>query len=179
MDSNRNTVLHVILLGLAALLLCGLAGCTPGTNTNATEQQDRSPTQGEAVKKAARLEKENAELKEKVAKLEKANEALEKKVKHLETLKKIAADTRRLPIDSTPKIEGVVQKVDNELKFVMLSVGRDDNVSRGMRFHISRNGSYVGEVRVDYVYPKACSASFVTIKPGMNIQAGDTACTRL
>jgi len=102
-------------------------------------------------------------------------------VKHLETLVKIATeivDPAPLLI-RTPAIEAIVQKVNNELRFVVLSVGSDDKVSKGMRFHISRNGSYVGEVRVDVVYPKSCSASFVLLKPGMNIQVGDTAATRL
>jgi hypothetical protein len=130
----------------------------------------------------AGLEKENAELREKVAKLEGENEELRNEVKHKDDLLKIAIETCRLPMfpmNNLPAIEAVVQKVNDELKFVMLSVGRNDKVARGMRFYISRNGSYVGEVQVDYVYPKSCSASYVRLKPEMSIQVGDTATTRL
>ena len=70
-----------------------------------------------------------------------------------------------------------MQKVNPELKYVMLSVGREDKVTKGMRFYVSRNAKYVGEVQVDTVYPKACSASFVT--PNMEVEAGDQANTRL
>jgi len=128
-----------------------------------------------------RLQTQIEQLKDNIASLERDLTDTRKNLAHKETLVKIAID-QGFNIDAainTPAIEAVVQKVDSDLKFVMLSVGGDDRVSKGMRFHISRNGTYVGEVRVDYVYPKSCSASFVMLKDGMNIQAGDSAATRL
>jgi len=72
-------------------------------------------------------------------------------------------------------IEAVVQKVDQELEFVMLSVGGDDGACKGLRFTILRNERFLGEVRVDYVYPKSCSASFFYQRPGMLFRVGDRA----
>jgi len=180
MDSNRNTVLQVIVLGVAfaGVLVFGFAGCKTGAETKATQEPAETQAQPQANEKTARLENENAELRQKVAKLEQDNEALQKKVQHLETLVKEIVDPAPL-LDRTPAIEAIVQKVDNELKFVVLSVGSDDKVSKGMRLYISRDDSYVGEVRVDVVYRKWCASSFVLLKPGMNIQVGDTAVTRL
>jgi cell division protein FtsB len=179
MPSNRNRVLCLILpiLALGLLLLCGLTGCTMGMKTKPTSGLDETQAQLQARDSTAGLDKENAELREKVAKLERDNEALQKKVKLLETLFRDVLHW--YPPGDQPAISAVVQTIENDLQFVMLSVGRDDEVTKGMRFFISRNGSYVGEVQVDYVYPKSCSASYVRLKPGMSFQVGDTATTRL
>jgi hypothetical protein len=48
-----------------------------------------------------------------------------------------------------------------------------------MRFHLSRNGTYVGEVRVTEVLAGQSTAVWVMIKPGMRVEIGDTAATRL
>jgi archaellum component FlaC len=122
------------------------------------------------------VNKETADLRQKVTRLQHDNEALQKTVEFLETLLRSVLDW---PPQGLPAIEAVVQKVNEDLKFVMLSVGRDDKVIKGMRFYVSRKGSYVGEVEVDSVYPKSSSASYVRLKPGMSIQVGDTATTRL
>jgi len=183
MDSNRNAVLYLMLPGvtLAVVLVCGLAGCKMGTESKAAPGPTETRAQPEASEKIARLEKENAELRERVAKLEQDIRDFRRDVEHKETLLKIALDqgfslTGPIP---TRAIEAIVQKVDNASKFVMLSVGSDDGVSRGMRFHISRNGTYVGEVRVGHANRRSCRAGFIVLKPGMNIRVGDTACTRL
>jgi len=183
MDSNRNTVLQVIVLGIAiaAVLVFGFAGCRTGTETKTTQEPDQSQAQPEASEKVARLEKENAALREKVANLKGENDDLRRRLRHAKALVKIAIDqgfSFTGPFPSRP-IEAIVQRVDNESKIVMLSVGSADGVSEGMRFHVSRDGSYVGEVRVDSVSSKSCSASFVLLKPGMKIQVGDTAATRI
>jgi hypothetical protein len=72
-------------------------------------------------------------------------------------------------------LNAVVQKVDQELKFVMLSIGAHDGAAKGMRFTILRDERFLGSVRVDYVYPKSCSASFVNLQPGAAFRAGDRA----
>jgi len=76
-----------------------------------------------------------------------------------------------------PAIDCVVTKVNREPGYVILSVGRDEKVHKGMRFILSRDGKYVGEVQVDSVYPKISSAAFVT--PNMAPEVGDEAATRL
>jgi len=133
-----------------------------------------------AEDESRRLQAQIDQLKDNIAQLERDLTDTRKDLAHKNNLVKIAIDKGFDPgVIEAPPISAVVQKVDSELKFVMLSVGSDDKVSKGMRFHISRQDSYVGEVRVDYVYPKSCSASFVLLKPGMSIEAGDSAATRL
>lgn len=134
-----------------------------------------------AEDESRRLEQKIEGLGEDIAQLQRDLADARSELAKKNNLVKIALDRGFVPGDllATPAITAVVQRVNPELKFVMLSVGRDQNVSKGMRFHVSRDGSYVGEVQVDYVYPKACSASFVTQKPGAAFQAGDNANTRL
>jgi hypothetical protein len=182
MCSNRNRLLRLILPGLVLglLLVCGLTDCTTGTDTRPTPALDETQAQPQARDDTTRLEKEVAELKEKAAKLERENEELRNEVKHKnELLKNWSICPPFGPLNDQPAISAVVQKVNEELKFVMLSVGGDEKVTKGMRFYVHRSGSYVGEVQVDYVYPKSCSASYVRLKPGMSIQVGDAAVTRL
>jgi len=134
-----------------------------------------------AEDESRRLEQKIESLGEEIAQLNRDLADARSDLAKNKNLVKIAVD-RGFDIGNliaTPAITAVVQRVNPELKFVMLSVGRDQKVSKGMRFHISRDGSYVGEVQVDYVYPKACSASFVTQKDGAAFQAGDNANTRL
>ncbi len=80
---------------------------------------------------------------------------------------------------NAPPIDAVVQRVNTELKFVMLSVGGDDKVTKGMRFTVSRGGNYIGDVMVDAVYPQASAAQIVVTNPGAKFQAGDNATTRV
>lgn len=80
---------------------------------------------------------------------------------------------------NAPPIDAVVQRVNPELKFVMLSVGGQDKVTKGMRFTISRGGNYIGDVLVDAVYPTVSAAQIVMTNPGATFKAGDTATTRV
>ena len=176
MYPDRNRVLCLILPGLVLglLLVCGLTGCTTGANTESTQGPGETQAQPQARDNMAR---ELADLREKVAKLERDNEALQKKVKHLETLVKIAEGSGPFPFP--PAIETVVRKVDQKEKFAILPIGRGDDAHMGMRFYISRHGAYVGEVMVFRVRVNECTATIVRLKPGMSIQVGDAAVTRL
>ena len=77
-----------------------------------------------------------------------------------------------------PKIDGVVQSVNNDLGIVVLSVGRDDGVSRGAVFHVF-NGQYKGKVIVEDVFPDNCSARIVPNSKGLAINVMDRATTRI
>jgi len=164
MDSNRNTVLQVIVLGIAiaAVLVFGFAGCRTGTETKTTQEPDQSQAQPQASEKVARLEKENAELREKVAKLEKDNE----------TLVKIAKGSTPFPLP--PAIETAVKKVDQKEKIIILPIGREDNVNMGMRFHVTRHGAYVGEVMVFRAASRKRVETGVTASPRVGWDEGNT-----
>lgn len=77
-----------------------------------------------------------------------------------------------------PAIQANVTNVNAKLKYVMLSAGREDRVTKGLRFFIYRKKSYIGEVQVDTVYPVVSSASIVHVCPRMNIEKGDSSTTR-
>ena len=150
--------------------------------TSAEEKARAAITAKETAENdARRLEAKVAQCEEQIAGMERDFNEMRKDRDHQKNLVAIAQeqgyDVSKAII--APALEAVVQNVNPEYKYVMLSVGRDDKVVKGLRFTVSRNGSYVGEVQVDYIYPKSCSASFKRDgKPGMSIQAGDTAATR-
>ena len=133
-----------------------------------------------AENEARRQEAVIAQMKEEAAQFERDLNETRKQLSHTQNLVKVAQSKGFDIADAiiTPSIEAVVQKVNGELKYVMLSVGADDKVVKGFRFVVSRNGRYVGDVQVDYVYPKACAASFVRMAPGFSFEPGDTASTR-
>ncbi len=74
-----------------------------------------------------------------------------------------------------PPIRGKVLGVDEEIKIVLLSVGREDKVEPNMRFILYRGAEFVGEVMVDKVYAQRCSARIVLVK--LPIMVGDEAAT--
>jgi hypothetical protein len=61
---------------------------------------------------------------------------------------------------------------------VMLSVGRDDGVTVGMVFAVSRGDQYVGDVRVRTVYKDMAGAQIIHLVNGAEIQEGDNARTK-
>ncbi|MFO0982566.1 MAG: hypothetical protein U1E76_12670 [Planctomycetota bacterium] len=64
----------------------------------------------------------------------------------------------------TPEaIDCVVQDVNDESGFVVLSIGAQDNVRIGHKFTVYRDATYVGEVVVDEVYPDN-SAARITVR---------------
>lgn len=82
------------------------------------------------------------------------------------TLRRRARDRIRSIADdqSFAALSVEIQRVNEDLAFVMLGVGRDHAVRKGDRVLIVRGTRPLGWVQVDYVYPKACSASFL---PGL------------
>ncbi|MBN2490643.1 MAG: hypothetical protein JXQ29_07330 [Planctomycetes bacterium] len=122
-----------------------------------------------------------ADLQEQVAQHERDLTEVRSELAHEQNKVKIAIDGgfNFEGVIQAPPIEAVVQTVNPEYKFVTLSVGSDDKVTKGMRFHVSRRGLYVGDVQVDNVYPKSCAARFIVLAPGREIAVGDTAQTRL
>ncbi|MHC4501936.1 MAG: hypothetical protein ACYTFI_01415 [Planctomycetota bacterium] len=72
-------------------------------------------------------------------------------------------------------IKGKVLAVRPDVNLVMLSVGSDDLVEKGMTFLIHRGGQPVGRVRVEKTFSDMCSARIVEELRGRRMREGDGA----
>lgn len=70
-------------------------------------------------------------------------------------------------------------KLDVQPGLVMLNVGKDHEVKRGMTFQIYNGNQYKGEVRVENVQGSQCSALVTMAVPGQSMAQGDLATTHL
>ncbi len=86
-----------------------------------------------------------------------------------------------LPGPPVPAIDGkvVAVKTDLDPPLVLLSVGADDKVEQGFRFSIYRGSTFVGKVVVEKVLRDSAGCRVLFTSKGGNIQAGDSAATRL
>lgn len=80
-----------------------------------------------------------------------------------------------------PKINGQVVRADNNAGIVMISVGKDDGVTDGMRFEVVRTAAraYVGRVRVTNVYDEESICRVILPMTPNPIREGDYVTTRL
>jgi len=74
------------------------------------------------------------------------------------TLKKYAEVSKTTIEEIRPKdtLRARVMAVNNEAGIIMLSVGKDDKVTRGDEFILRRGSVYVCKIRVDATYPDSC-----------------------
>ncbi len=79
----------------------------------------------------------------------------------------------------SPPIDALVEEVDSNLKLVVLSVGRQDEVKEGVEFTIYREDKFVGKVRVNKVYENLAGARVLFTAEGSDIRQGDRATTRI
>ena len=63
--------------------------------------------------------------------------------------------------------------------FIVLSVGGNDDVAIGFPFDVYRDGTYVGRVVVDKVFPESSIAKITATNPGQEFRIHDNATTRL
>jgi hypothetical protein len=86
-----------------------------------------------------------------------------------------------LPGPPVPSIDGTVVAVKGDLKpaLVLLSVGSDDRVEQGFQFSIYRKDKFIGKVVVERVLRDSAGCRVVFTAEGQEIQAGDSAATRL
>lgn len=82
-------------------------------------------------------------------------------------------------IMAVPAINAFIEEVNNEIGFVILSVGGDDQVQKGYPFHVYRGDRYLGEVRVDEVFPDHASALILKQVDGAQFRINDKATTLL
>ncbi len=86
-----------------------------------------------------------------------------------------------VPGPPVPAIDGKVVAVKSDLNppLVLLSVGADDKVEAGFRFSIYRGSTFVGKVVVEKVLRNSAGCRVLFTSEGGDIQAGDSAATRL
>jgi predicted RNase H-like nuclease (RuvC/YqgF family) len=79
---------------------------------------------------------------------------------------------------SMPHIEATVKEVNFENGFVVLDKGRNQSVERGYTFNVSRDGTYLGRVKVDQLYANYATALIEEQVPNARFQTGDVASTQ-
>jgi len=82
---------------------------------------------------------------------------------------------------AVPQIDAAIldAKLDVNPGLVILNVGAEQKVTRGMTFDVYRGGTYKGQVRVENVQPKQASALVIRPVKGQKIAQGDSATTRI
>jgi len=146
-----------------------------------TDALDAQENQNQAEDNLARVEGELARAMEQINDLEERVAALDEEKVHLSNVLAVA-QKQGFDISSIvamPEISGYVEEVNNDLGFVILSVGSDDKVQKGYTFSVFRGNTYLGEVRVDDVYPDRCSARIESSVPGTQMKVNDKASTLL
>jgi peptidoglycan hydrolase CwlO-like protein len=80
---------------------------------------------------------------------------------------------------AAPAVSGFIRNVNSDLGFVILSVGKNDNVRIGHPFVISRGSEYIGDAIVDVVEDNVSSARIKYLKPGATVRVSDEVTTKL
>lgn len=78
---------------------------------------------------------------------------------------------------AAPNVHGKVLAVRPEVNLVMLSVGKDNGVTKGLRLTVYRDERYVGKVEVEKVFNDVCSARIIQDWTKGSIKEGDDAAT--
>jgi septal ring factor EnvC (AmiA/AmiB activator) len=120
------------------------------------------------------------DLDKKIAGLEKVKTDLNDALKSAEAkIARYVALGVALPEADVPVMDARVLKVDNELKVVVLSAGKDDGVRVAHDFVVYRGDTFVGVVRVNFVSENTSVAQPVLVSKGEQIRIGDAATTRI
>jgi hypothetical protein len=77
------------------------------------------------------------------------------------------------PAPPEQTITGEVLEARADQQLVMLNIGRDDNVREGDGFTVTRDGEYVGWVKVDQVFKKMSAARIIERLTVAEIRQGD------
>lgn len=86
------------------------------------------------------------------------------------------------PVDTPPSVSAVSplvvgpirgEVVEIDGRYVSISVGETSGVAEGMTFMIHRGGTYVGDLRVETVWPKKAGGKVVMLAQGLEVQVGD------
>lgn len=113
------------------------------------------------------LEEDLAVLNAEVNKLRVENGDMATKIKLLE---------KGLDPSAGPDIAAKVMEVSQD--FVMISMGKDDNVVEGMKLMVSRAGNYLGDIKILKVYRDFAGAQITYRKDNAEIKEGDDVNTK-
>ncbi len=100
---------------------------------------------------------------------------------HSAVVKKLGKDGLEALISSVvaPPVDALIEEVDADLRLVVLSVGKQDNVKEGFEFTVYRDDQFVGKVRVHKVYENLAGAKVLFTADSGEIRKGDRATTRI
>jgi len=146
------------------------------------ELDDKVRTQmgqiGDLAKQNQDKANEIAQLKDNIGALEKTRTNLSNALKSAEAkLSRYALLGVALPEEDVPVVDARVLKVNNDLKVIVLSVGKKNGVKVAHKFTVYRGTNFVAEVIVNFVDDGTCVAQPVLVeKP---ILVGDVATTRI
>lgn len=142
---------------------------------------DAEQKQNQAEENLIRVQGELNMTREQVEELEMRVTKLDQDKEHLANILEVAKQ-QGFDISSVvamPEISAFVQEVNNELGYVILSVGSDDKVKKGYTFQVFRGNTYLGEVQVDDVAADYCTARITFKADGAQFQINDKATTIL
>lgn len=131
----------------------------------------------DAVDEARRLTQDLSEANSQIASL---TDELGITTSNLETVAQLTGFNLGALVD-TPVVNSVVADVRLDLDpgFVAISAGSEDGIGRGMVFDIYSGATYKGQVRVEDVTGRMCTAVITTNVDGAPITIGDSATTAL
>ncbi len=75
-------------------------------------------------------------------------------------------------IDSPFALEGKILNVNTEYNFVVIDLGQDMGVKKGMVFEVSREGKLLGKIEVIEIRPEVCACDIT--KTDFAFKIGDT-----
>jgi DNA repair exonuclease SbcCD ATPase subunit len=148
-----------------------------------TSQRDAAKSESEKALIAQRDAQDAlAAAQNQVADLERGITTAKEDISHKEALLASAAAQGFNSSGKAAKpINAKVLQVNNDLNpgLVMLNVGADQGVERGMLFQIYSGGTWKGQARVENVQATMSSAVIQDLKQGQKIAQGDSAATVL
>lgn len=135
-----------------------------------------------------RFEKERnrlqADLEIAVSKTNSTEKKLTEKEQILARLEELGVDINAMTNKSSVSdvaVHAKVLSVKSDADIVLLSVGSNDNVKKGLRFTVFNGATYKGKIQVEMVYPTMSSARIIRglLAENQTITEGDSASTRI
>jgi predicted nuclease with TOPRIM domain len=151
-------------------------------DTLRTERENAVNAQLAAENERANAQEEQRRLEERIASLEETTTTLTKERDKLSFQLEALLERTKLSVQdlvAQPYIEGRVFEVSDDPPFVALSVGSDQEVKIGYSFEVFDGKTWKGQVVVDSVEPKFCTARIKSRNPAARIAKGDRVATRL
>lgn len=102
----------------------------------------------------------------------KENKTLEAKIEELAAVSK-NVELEKIVIKPIPQISGKVLMMDKEHKFIVVDLGRRDNLKIGDILSIYRNGAFIGKVQVERLEEKNSAAAILPDWQDVELEVND------